>query len=144
MHQSKIQLTEDFIKKAITIGKSGICSDDDLDYFLPNRPQLRGSEMIFTIGWSNAKDFLLHTGEDCESFIKGLHYVELKYASVYHPHIHDQFFGFGSPSPTWKLINALEAKSSPMAGRLKNWISENGGNYYIEPLRNDDGSLTYQ
>lgn len=45
--------------------------------------------------------------------------------------ISDQDFGFGSPSPTYKLIKTLEDSDKDLAIELNQWVANNGGNYYI-------------
>ena len=40
-------------------------------------------------------------------------------------------FGFGSPSPTAKVIEALQTKDTALAKELRIWVLERGGNYYI-------------
>ena len=55
-----------------------------------------------------------------------MHYIELKYREKT-----GNNFGFGSPSPTYKVIQALEKINKEKAIELKEWVAENGGNYYI-------------
>jgi hypothetical protein len=110
-------------KRIKQIGKSGICSDEDFDIFLPDKGTLRGSESIFTISWANATRYI---DADIEYFVKGLHLIEEKY-KIFSKHD----FGFGSPSPSYKVISKLKLKDAILAKRLTSWISENGGNYYI-------------
>ena len=47
----------------------------------------------------------------------------------------DNDFGFGSPSPTKKVIQVLEKKDKEQAHELHEWIAKNGGNYYIKPIK---------
>lgn len=108
----------------IKIGSSNICSEEELHYFLPSYPGLKGSEFIFTISWANCKHYL---NKDVENFVRGLHLIELKYRSMCN---HD--FGFGSPSPTYKVISGLAKRDNELANFLTEWIAENGGNYYIK------------
>ena len=103
------------------IGERENCSDEELLLFLPNYPTLHGSEFIFTIGWANAKKFML---SDVEFFIRGLHCIEMKYKEL-----SKHAFGFGSPSPTAKMIAGLN--DTQLAKKLTKWVSQNGGNYYI-------------
>ena len=58
--------------------------------------------------------------------MKGLHYIELKFREI-----NNNDFGFGSPSPTFKIIQALEKIDKEKATQLKDWVAENGGSYYI-------------
>ncbi len=65
------------------------------------------------------------------NFIKGLHYIEMKYKEVY-----NNDFGFGSPYPTSKFIDKLKATDEELAQELTKWVANKGGNYYIG--RNDE------
>ena len=106
------------------IGKSGKCSKEQMLNFLQEYPILRGSEFIFTISCANAGKYI---GDEVAYFVKGLHLIEKEYM--------DQTlseFGFGSPSPTYKVITALQDTNSKLAFELKKWVSENGGNFYID------------
>lgn len=105
------------------IGEREDCSDVEVFTFLPNYPSLKGNEFIFTISWANAKAI---PAKDIVNFVKGLHQIELKYRKVI-----KNDFGFGSPSSTAKVINALETDNFKLAQELRAWISTNGGNYYI-------------
>ena len=98
------------VKRIKEIGKSGICTDEDIHLFLPNFPTLSGSEFIFTIGWGNAHRYI---DDEVEHFIKGLHLIEMKYRAASH---HD--FGFGSPSPTYNVIEKLKPKNPILAENL--------------------------
>jgi hypothetical protein len=109
------------IKNIIEIGL--LNREINLKSFLPDYPIPHGSEEIFEIGWCDAKDYL---NSNPEAFIKGLHLIELEYRKQ-----KNSDFGFGSPSPTFKLIKALIEINSELAHELTNWISDNGGNYYI-------------
>lgn len=115
--------TTHLINLITEIGEREDCSDVELFTFLPNYPSFKGNEFIFTISWTNAKAIPL---TDIVSFVKGLHYIELKYRKVI-----KNDFGFGSPSTTAKVINALEIDNFHLAEELRKWISANGGNYYI-------------
>ncbi|MCP5188762.1 MAG: hypothetical protein H6988_00020 [Pseudomonadales bacterium] len=99
----------------------------DVLEFLPNYPALSGSEPIFRIGWADAHEYL---GPGEEAFIKGLHRIELAYRQA-----SGNDFGFGSPSPTSKVIDALAKHDSAKARELRLWVQEHGGNYYIKPAR---------
>ena len=118
---------EEFSKNVKAIGRHGECGKEHLEYFLPNYPTLRGSEPIFRIGHANANDCL---DSEAEVFIKGLHLIEMAYKEACG---HD--FGFGSPSPTAKVIDALEKNDKSLAMTLRNWVLERGGNYYINRER---------
>jgi hypothetical protein len=89
----------DIINSIKHIGQEGICSEDQLRYYLPSLPILRGDESVFSIGWANANNYV---DQELEIFVKGLHFIEEKYKS----HAKNDF-GFGSPSPTYKLIEAF-------------------------------------
>lgn len=102
------------------VGKGGSI---EILNFLPSYPILQGSERIFKIGNANAK---LYIDNDVDCFVKGLHLIELEYRSKIG---HD--FGFGSPSPTAKVISALEHADPAKAEKLTKWVALNGGNYYI-------------
>jgi hypothetical protein len=113
---------EELVQKIKEIGLRGGCGRQELHFFLPNLPMLRGSEFIFTIGHANASDYL---DKDVEWFVKGLHRIEQKYKEYSN---HD--FGFGSPSPTSKVILALEESDPRKARALRQWVISEGGNYY--------------
>jgi len=115
--------TNQLINLITEIGEREDCSDVELFTFLPNYPSLKGNEFIFTISWTNAKAI---PSKDMVNFVKGLHQIELKYRKVI-----KNDFGFGSPSSTAKVINALETDNFVLAQELRKWISANGGNYYI-------------
>lgn len=114
------QLNKNKIKQ---IGENGICTEDELLFFLPNHPTVSGSEFIFKISWADAKRYL---DKDVEYFVKGLHYIELKYRELV-----KNDFGFGSPSPTFKVIESLKEKDIELSKKLSDWVFENGGNYYL-------------
>ena len=115
--------TNQLINLITEIGEREDCSDVELFTFLPNYPSLKGNELIFTISWTNARAI---PSKDIVNFVKGLHQIELKYRKVI-----KNDFGFGSPSSTAKVINALETDNFALAQELRKWISANGGNYYI-------------
>ena len=102
------------------IGRDGFAIEEDVKRFSGN---LRGSEFLFRISWANAKNYI---DDEVEDFVKGLHYTELKFREI-----NNNDFVFGSPSPTYKVIQALEKRDKEKATQLKDWVSENGGNYYI-------------
>ena len=106
------------------IGESGKCSRSQMLHFLPEFPLLKGNEFIFTISWANARKYI---GDEVADFVKGLHLIEEKYKEQT-----SSDFGFGSPSPTYKVIMALKNTNSELSVKLEKWISENGGNYYIK------------
>jgi hypothetical protein len=111
------------IKRIIEIGKALNLDEIEITDFLPNYPNLRGSEFIFS-----AKVFS-HTPfktEEFEFLIMGLHFIELKFRAL-----EGREFGFGSPSQTTNLINRLKKRDLERGEYLEEWISTNGGNYYI-------------
>ena len=111
------------INRIIEIGKKLNLDKIEITDFLPNYPNLRGSEFIFS-----AKEYF-HTPfktEEFEFLIKGLHYIELKFRQL-----QGNEFGFGSPSQTTNLIHRLKKRDLERGEYLEEWISTNGGNYYI-------------
>ncbi|MCG7866476.1 MAG: hypothetical protein JAY74_08900 [Candidatus Thiodiazotropha taylori] len=112
------------IRDLIEIGLSNKVID--LNYFLPNFPLLRGSEDIFRISRANAN---LYLDSNPDALIKGLHLIELEYKRQ------SSSYGFGSPSPTFMLIETLVEIDYELAHKLYNWISNSGGNYYIPRCR---------
>lgn len=106
------------------VGKRLLCMKDEFQIVLPNFPTLRGSEFIFTIGWANASKYI---DSDVEYLVKGLHIIEILYRNKIQ---HD--FGFGSPSPTYKILQKLRETNESLAVELTNWIANFGGNYYIK------------
>ena len=112
------------IEKILEIGERGHCTEEELLSFLPNYPTLRGSEFIFTIGWANASHYFRY---NIRHFVHGLHFVELKYREL-----RSNEFGFGSPSPSYKVITALQQLKPKLADELEEWIRSNGGNYYVK------------
>lgn len=116
--------TKEQIEILKQVGKRLLCFEDEFKIILPNFPTLRGSEFIFTIGWANA---LKYIDSEVEYLVKGLHIVEILYRNKMQ---HD--FGFGSPSPTHKILQQLKDKNESLAYELINWIANSGGNYYIK------------
>jgi len=108
------------------IGERLLCLEDEFNVVLPNFPTLKGSEFIFTIGWANATKYI---DSEVESFVKGLHIVETLYKNKTQNN-----FGFGSPSPTHKIIQQIRTQNENLAFELTKWISESGGNYYIKGM----------
>lgn len=106
------------------IGKRHLCLEDEFNIILPNFPTLKGSEFIFTIGWANASKYI---DFDVEYLVKGLHIVEVLYRNKT-----ENDFGFGSPSPTYKVIQKLLETNESLANELTTWVANSGGNYYIE------------
>jgi hypothetical protein len=106
------------------IGERLLCLEDEFNVVLPNFPTLKGSEFIFTIGWANATKYI---DSEVESFVKGIHVVETLYKNKTQNN-----FGFGSPSPTHKIIQQIRTQNENLAFELTKWISESGGNYYIK------------
>jgi hypothetical protein len=91
--------------------------------FLPNYPVLHGNEFIFTISSANCKKYI---DNEIEYLVKGLHIIEEQYK------IHSgNTFGFGSPSPPVNFIQYLAKDNIELSKKLKLWIANNGGNYYI-------------
>ena len=111
------------INRIIEIGKKLNLDEIEITDFLPNYPNLRGSEFIFS-----AKVFLNtpFKTEEFEFLIKGLHYIELKFRAL-----EEREFGFGSPSQTTNLIQRLKKRDLERGEYLEEWISTHGGNYYI-------------
>jgi hypothetical protein len=111
------------INKIIDIGKECNLDKIEITDFLPNYPNLRGSELIFS-GRELSSTHL--KAEDLEFLIKGLHFIELKYREMI-----EREFGFGSPSQTTNLIHRLKKRDLERGENLEEWISTHGGNYYI-------------
>jgi hypothetical protein len=111
------------INKIIEIGKECNLDKIEITDFLPNYPNFRGSEFIFS-----AKEFYHNPfkTEEFEFLIKGLHYIELKFRAL-----EGREFGFGSPSRTCNLIHRLKKQDLERGEYLEEWISTHGGNYYI-------------
>lgn len=116
----------DFVQKIKNIGKSGECSGDDLILFLPNYPTLRGNEFIFKISWANASRYV---DDEVEFFVKGLHFIEEKYKTKI-----GSDFGFGSPSPTAKVIQSYSKQNPEKAKELERWVAMNGGDFHIPKI----------
>ncbi|WP_295234025.1 hypothetical protein [Sediminibacterium sp.] len=112
------------IKLIKEIGRKLFCTEEDFKTILLNYPTLRGSEFIFTIGDGNAYRYI---DSEVDSFVKGLHVIEMLYK-----HKMSDNFGFGSPSPTYKIIRELSKSDESHAEELRKWIYDNGGNYYIK------------
>ena len=113
-------------KQLKTLKKIGIqlfCSEEDFNYLTPNFPILKGNEFIISISWANTITFI---DSEVEELIKGLHIVETLFK-----HKTNNDFGFGSPSPTFKIIQQINNKDQKLAIFLTQWIAHNGGNYYI-------------
>lgn len=106
------------------IGERLLCLEEEFNVILPNFPTLKGSEFIFTIGWANATKYI---DSDVEIFVKGIHIVETLYKNKTQNN-----FGFGSPSPTHKIIQQIRTQNEHLAIELTKWIAESGGNYYIK------------
>lgn len=118
------------VQKIKQIGKIRLCSDEDFNFFLPNYPVLKGSEFIFTIGWANCKKYI---DEEIEWFVKGLHIIEEKYKAET-----SNDFGFGGPSPSFKVVQKYAERNYKNALELEKWIALNGGNYYVESISKPD------
>ena len=122
------------INRIIAIGKALNLDEIEISDFLPNYPNLRGSEFIFS-----AKVFLNtpFKTEEFEFLIMGLHSFELKFRAL-----EGREFGFGSPSQTTNLIQRLKKRDLERGEYLEEWISTTGGNYYIAKKSiNNDGGL---
>jgi len=115
--------TNEQIKILKQTGRRLLCLEDEFKIILPNFPTLRGSEFIFTIGWANAIKYI---DFEVEYLVKDLHIVEILYDNKMQ---HD--FGFGSPSPTHKILLKLKETDESLANELTKWIANSGGNYYI-------------
>ena len=114
------------IKLIKNIGIGGICKEDELMLLLPNYPKLMGNEFLFSVSWLELiKE--LKSPHDYEHFIKGLHLIELKYKEVTNNN-----FGFGSPSSTFRILTNFEKKEYELSQKIKEWIKDNGGNYYLK------------
>jgi hypothetical protein len=110
------------------IGIFGTCNEDEFMLLLPNFPKLMGNEFLFSVSWLElVKE--LKSPHDFEHFIKGLHIVELKYREVTKNN-----FGFGSPSSTNRILDKFEKKEYDSSQKIKEWIRDNGGNYYIKEI----------
>ena len=111
------------------IGIVCICNEEELMLLLPNFPKLLGNEFLFSVSWLElVKE--LKSPHDFEHFIKGLHIIELKYRETTNNN-----FGFGSPSSTFRILTNFEKKEYELSQKLKEWIKDNGGNYYIKEKR---------
>lgn len=111
------------------IGENGGCNEEELMLLLPNFPKLLGSEFIFRVKW---KELIteLKSNDEIIFFIKGLHLIENKYKDFT-----QNKFGFGSPSSTFRLIQDLGKRDFDLSQRIRLWIKENGGCYYIKGVR---------
>ena len=114
----------------IELGKSLNIENIIIELFLPSFPVIKGSESIFKINKANAYKYI---NKDVEFLIKGLHLIEELYKKET-----KNSFGFGSPSPTFKLIESYSKANFNKASELEYWIAKNGGNYYIKPIENND------
>ena len=123
------------VKLIKEIGSRIFCTEAEFKNILPNYPTLRGSEFIFTISWANAMRFI---DSEVDDFVKGLHVIEM----LYKEKTKDKF-GFGSPSPSYKIIQQISKSDISHADILKKWIANNGGNYYINSLDNKDWSIFF-
>lgn len=105
----------------LVVGQKGLCTSEELSFFLPDFPQIHGSELYFFV---NEKDVSVALIPD---LIRGCHLIEMKYRE-------DTEYenGFGSPSKTNYLINFLMKTDRNKAIDLYNWVAANGGNYYIK------------
>ena len=115
-NSEKIKLLKD-------IGKRLLCLEEEFKILLPNCPTIKGSEFVFTISWANSIKYI---DNEVEFTVKGLHLLEILYRNKM-----QNEFGFGSPSPSYKIIKELSNKNNELAESLIDWIASNGGNYYI-------------
>ncbi len=79
--------------------------------------------------WTGGNRFI---NSEVEFFVKGLHLIENKYKLETH-----NAFGFGSTSPSYKIIRFLKRTNETLASELEKWISLNRGNYYIKAHLSD-------
>lgn len=114
-----------YVGQILSVGQKGICTTGDLSFFLPNFPIPRGSEPYFCVSEKDVSEALI------PDLIRGCHLIEMKYKK-------ETGFknGFGSPSPTYRLINVLKGIDRKNADELTRWVADNGGNYYISPNKN--------
>lgn len=112
------------VKLIKEIGNRMSCIEQEFKAILPNYPIIRGSEFIFTISWANA---IRYIDSKVDDLIKGLHLIEMLYREKT-----ENTFGFGSPSPTYKIIQQIAKSDKSHAEYLTKWIADNGGNYYIK------------
>jgi hypothetical protein len=104
----------EYIQKILQVGKKGFCTSEDLVYFLPGFPDHHKPYLEFRIKPQDVPPDLL------PDLIRGCHLIEEK-----------SVWGFGSPTPTKELIDALEVIDPDQAIALYNWVAAHGGNYYI-------------
>lgn len=108
------------IDKVLLIGKEEL--DVNLIEFLPHLPRIRGSESILRLRRVPLKMDMY----DIIQFVRGLHFIEMCYKKEV-----ENDFGFGSPSPTFKMIKSLHKYYPGEADNIYTWNEERGGNYYI-------------
>jgi len=138
-------MNTDYINKILAIGKRGVCTEQELSYFLQNLPDVANKELlhflrieygISTEHWSRVG--LLYVDIDRPTqplsdedkklisfivdLIKGVHLIMFK-AKV----------GRASTTTICNLFGTLIEKDLGAFIDLYNWIASNGGNYYIEP-----------
>lgn len=113
------------VGQILSVGQKGVCTSKDLSFFLPDFPTPHGSEPYFYVSEKDVSDALI------PDLIRGCHLIEMKYRK-------DTGFenGFGSPSPTYRLINVLKGIDRKNADELTRWVAANGGNCYISPNKN--------
>lgn len=137
-------MNTEYINKILEIGKRGTCTDQELSYFLPNLPDVANKDLlhvlrseygISTLHWTRRDILAIDAegnaqslgGEDeklvsfITDLVKGIHIIEFK-------------SGYGGSSTTTicNLLGTLIEKDAKRFIDLYNWISSNGGNYYIE------------
>jgi len=115
-------MNQDLKDRVIKVSKSGVCSLNELTYFLPTFPVINYSEPIFR----RLKDeVIILSDTDLIDYIKGLHIIEITFRKF-----KGDEFGFGSPSITHELLNKLNLDNHI---KLYDWIAFNGGNFFIPP-----------
>jgi hypothetical protein len=124
-----MKMENEYIEKIIEVGQKGYCDIEELNYFLPNQPTLRGSELIFMNPGRYLRD-MNYSEHRLQDLIKGCHLIERKYVEITRNN-----YGFGSPSPTSNLLNDLEVKTQDHKTfeNIYDWVAFNGGNYDIKP-----------
>ena len=111
-----------YVHQILAVGQKGSCTSEELHFFLPDYPKTHGSELLFCVSDKDVSDALL------SDLIRGCHLIEMKYRE-------DTGYenGFGSPSPTYRLISVLKSIDRKNADELTHWVALNGGNYHITP-----------
>ena len=136
-------MKKDFIENIVEIGRRGVCTDEELPYFLNNSSYFSGRDIlpilrkrygisttsmgrreILEVKPTARTQVLSEKDEALVSFIvnliKGIHIIEFKSG-----------YGGGSPSIICNLFRTLIKKDPNRYIELYNWIVSNGGNYYF-------------